>query len=156
MNKIVKKYEKPVKKEVKPAKKVLKDVDKSDSTDGCTIFFNRYVEACHKRAVAPSAVALAIGENHSAANRWKNGVIPSGSVLLKLSEYLGVSIDFLMGNDLHVYTPEERDLLKIFRSIQASQKYALLSIANKLMEQDNCLDVVVKKETNTEVKHNYI
>jgi len=43
--------------------------------------------------------------------------------------------------------------LDIFRNLPASQKYALLSVANKLKEEDTCLDVSVKKKylTNTEV-----
>jgi len=145
--------DKPVKKVGRPAKKAYKPDEKEEHT----AFYGRYVEACRKRAVATSAVAIAIGENNSAANRWKNGVIPNATVLLKLSEYLGVSMDYLMGNDVHVYTPEEREFLKIFRSLLASQKYALLSVVNKLKEEDTYLDVSVKKKqvSNTEVNHNY-
>jgi transcriptional regulator with XRE-family HTH domain len=155
----VKKMDKPVKKTDCPTKRVgrpAKKVGIAQAREGYTAFYTRYVEACRKRAVATSAVAIAIGENNSAANRWKNGVIPNAAVLLKLSEYLGVSMDYLMGNDIHVYTPEEREFLKIFRSLPASQKYALLSVANKLKEEDTCLDVSVKKKTSTEVNHNYV
>jgi len=142
----------PIKKERVPVKKKGKPVPK----EGFTVFYTQYIEACTNRAVAPSAVAVAIGENASAANRWKNGVIPTGDVLLKLSEYLAVSIDYLMGNSLHVYTPQERELVDIFRNIPNSQKYALLSVANKLKEEDTCLDVTVKKkQATTEVNHNY-
>ena len=151
MNTIVKKFDKSAKKVGRP----VKEADSPKTKEGLTVFYTRYVEACRKRAVATNAVAIAIGENNSAANRWKNGVIPNAAVLLKLSEYLGVSMDYLMGNDIHVYTPEERDFLKIFRSLPASQKYALLSVANKLKEEDTCLDVSVKKKASTEVNHNY-
>jgi len=149
MNEIAKKIDESVKKVGRPTKKVAGP----DDVDGFTVFYTRYVAACQKRAVSPTAVAIAIGENNSASTRWKNGTVPNGTTLLKLSEYLGVSVDYLLGNNLHDYSPQDRELLDIFRNLPASQKYALLSVANKLKEEDTCLDVSVKKKylTNTEV-----
>jgi len=153
MDKQAKKNDSPAKKVGRPVKKI----NISRNGEGYTVFFERYTEACHKRAVSPTAVAVAIGENNNAASRWKSGVVPNGTVLVKLSEYLGVSVDYLLGNNLYDYTLQEREILDIFRVIPASQKHALLSVANKLKEEDACLNVSVgKKQIITEVNHNYV
>jgi len=147
MNKSIEKTDSLTKKVGRPAKKAK--IPGQD--EGYTAFYNRYIEACHRRAVAPSAVAVAIGENNNAATRWKNGTMPTGDILLKLSEYLGVSTDYLLGNNIYDYTPQEREILDIFRVIPASQKHALLSVANKLKEEGACLNVSVgKKQIFTE------
>jgi len=144
MNTIIKKLGKPVKK-----------ADKPGEQEGFTAFYTRYIEACHRRTVSPTAVAIAIGEANNTSTRWKNGTVPNGTTLLKLSEYLGVSVDYLLGNNLYDYSLQDKELLEIFRGLPDSQKYALLSVAHKLKEEDTCLDVSVKKKANTEVNHNY-
>jgi transcriptional regulator with XRE-family HTH domain len=153
--------DKPAKKNDNPAKKVGRPVKKINiSRDGAgyTVFFERYMEACHKRAVSPTAVAVAIGENNNAASRWKSGVVPNGTVLLKLSEYLAVSVDYLLGNNSYDYSIQGKELIEIFMGLPESQKYALLSVAHKLKEQDTCLNVSLgkKQAANTEINHNYV
>jgi len=154
MDKKAKKNENPVKKASKPVKKINNPHDKEEYT----AFYTRYIEACHGRAVSPTAVAVAIGENNNAASRWKSGVVPNGAVLLKLSEYLAVSVDYLLGNNQYDYSIQAKELIEIFIGLPESQKYALLSVAHKLKEQDTCLNVSLgkKQAANTEINHNYV
>lgn len=65
------------------------------------VFYDRFVGLCKERGVSPSAVMVSIGLNKSNATFWKNGSIPKGDTLQKLSDYFGVSVDYLLGK---VYT----------------------------------------------------
>lgn len=60
---------------------------------------------------------------------WKHrGNIPNGEVLLKLSEYLDVSVDYLLCNDKYCVNEEERLLLNEYRKLDKQQRGNVLSI----------------------------
>ena len=63
------------------------------------MFWNVYSSLCSSNDTSPSAVAIAIGLSNSIATKWKNGAYPSGDILVKLSEYFNVSVDYLLGLD---------------------------------------------------------
>lgn len=59
---------------------------------------------------------------------WKHrGNIPNGKVLLKLSEYLDVSVDYLLCNDKYCVGDEEIELLKCYRKLDPQQKENILN-----------------------------
>ena len=62
-----------------------------------TIFYSRYCELCAEVNKSVSGVASAIGLSNAAANGWKKGKMPSDTTLAKLSNYFGVSIEWLTG-----------------------------------------------------------
>lgn len=135
----------------------MKNVDesaqkKNDAYDQelAKVFFARYDDACKNRSISVSAAAKAIDEPSNAATRWKTATKPPhGGILQRLSKYLNVSVDYLLGNNLYDYSPQDKELLEIFRELPDSQKHALLSVAYKLKEDDTCLDVSVKKKQTT-------
>lgn len=62
------------------------------------MFWNILYKLCEKNSTKPYIVAKEIGVSNSVCTKWKNGSIPNGETLLKLSNYFGVSIDYLLGN----------------------------------------------------------
>ena len=82
-------------------------VDVAQKMWGEFVFYDRFVGLCKERGVSPSAVMVSIGLNKSNATFWKNGSIPKGDTLQKLSDYFGVSVDYLLdispenANELH-------------------------------------------------------
>jgi transcriptional regulator with XRE-family HTH domain len=48
---------------------------------------------------SPSAVVLEIGLQKSTVTRWKNGSIPTDATALKIADYFGVTVDYLLGNE---------------------------------------------------------
>lgn len=62
-------------------------------------FYDRFIELCKEKGVSPSGVAKAIGIGTANATYWKKGSIPSAQTLAKLSDYFGVSADYLLGAD---------------------------------------------------------
>ena len=61
-------------------------------------FYQRFIELCNEKGVAPSRVALDIGKSKPAANGWKKkGSIPTDATLAKLAEYFNVSVEYLLG-----------------------------------------------------------
>ena len=57
-------------------------------------FLLRFVLAIGKK---PNAVCKELGFSTATATHWKNGTMPNGEALIKLSDYFGCSTDFLLG-----------------------------------------------------------
>ena len=67
------------------------------------MFYDRYVQLCQQAGVKPSAVGVQAGVPKSAVSNWKKKweegleVLPSAETLSKLSDYFGVTTDYLLG-----------------------------------------------------------
>ncbi len=61
------------------------------------MFWNVLYKLCEKNSTKPYIVAKEIGVSNSVCTKWKNGSIPNGETLLKLSNYFDVSVDYLLG-----------------------------------------------------------
>ena len=61
------------------------------------MFWERLTEICLEKGISPNGLCKAIGLSNATATKWKNGSIPNNSTLLKISNKLGVSIDYLLG-----------------------------------------------------------
>jgi transcriptional regulator with XRE-family HTH domain len=62
-------------------------------------FYKRYCDLCAKAGMSASGVASAIGLSNAAANGWKKGKLPNDTTLAKLSEYFGVTVEYLKGEE---------------------------------------------------------
>ena len=60
-------------------------------------FYGNYVRLCSERGMSPSAAALAIGLDKSAASRWARGAVPRYQTLIGIAGYFGVTIAELVG-----------------------------------------------------------
>lgn len=66
------------------------------------MFWKIFLDLCLKKGVTPTAAGLEIGLNAATVSRWKRGAIPNEITLIKISQYFGVSVDYLLGKE-----PEE-------------------------------------------------
>ena len=64
--------------------------------DDKNIFYSQLRKACKILETTPTKVAIEVGLSPSTMTRYKNGSSPTSDILIKLSEYLGVSIDCLL------------------------------------------------------------
>ena len=63
------------------------------------MFWKNFFELCSRCDKSPNGVAKELGISSGAITNWKNGRVPHHSTLLKLAEYFGVSVDYLLGNE---------------------------------------------------------
>jgi transcriptional regulator with XRE-family HTH domain len=70
---------------------------------GASVLFYSYLKkACAKNKTTPTAVAREVGITTANTGKWKNGGTPSVDILLKLSDRLSVSTDYLLkGEEPH-------------------------------------------------------
>lgn len=87
------------------------------------MFKERFERLCVEKGMSPNAVCAEIGLSNSAYSKWTESSIPRASVLVKLSEYFGVSIAYLKGEEephpsatpIEPLTEQEKTLIRIYR-----------------------------------------
>lgn len=103
------------------------------------MFTERFVEILQFKHITPYAVAKATGIAQGLMSQYKNGIkLPTIQNLVKIADYLEVSVDYLLGrtnnptvaenidteqlnSDLIMLAQEYRILLNTFKDIPASE-----------------------------------
>lgn len=63
-------------------------------------FYETIKEICNrKKNITLTEMVKALELSTSMPTNWKRGIIPNGETLIKLADYLDVSIDYLLGRD---------------------------------------------------------
>lgn len=79
-----------------------------------------------------------IGASTGSVNKWEKGSIPGGKYILALSEFFGVSSDWILkGTDPVGMKPlsyEENQMIENFVRLAASQKKIINSLINELIK----------------------
>lgn len=64
------------------------------------MFYDLFHELCVRKGVTPSKACLEIGLSRALAAKWKNTkATPSADTMSKISDYFGVSTDYLLGKE---------------------------------------------------------
>lgn len=63
------------------------------------MFKNNFIKICNDRGLAPSAVCMAVGLSNSAYSSWDENSRPRDTTLIKLADYLGVTVDDLLAEE---------------------------------------------------------
>lgn len=61
------------------------------------MFWDNFVRLCNQAGKYPNTVAAEVGvKSTGTVTGWKNGANPRETVLLKLADYFGVTVDYLL------------------------------------------------------------
>lgn len=68
---------------------------------GDIVFYDKFVYLCHQKGVSPSKAAVDAGISKSLVTKWKanNVKLPSPDVLKRLSDYFGIPVSDLIGEE---------------------------------------------------------
>jgi transcriptional regulator with XRE-family HTH domain len=111
------------------------------------MFSDRLKELRKQRRITQVELADAIGVERSSIGKYEGNshVMPSDDVKLRIAQFFGVSVDYLLDNEtpmaLPRLTPDEQRLLDIFRSLNAQGQTSLMITAesfaaNPSLQQD--------------------
>lgn len=63
------------------------------------MFFEIFLKLCQSCGKSANAVAKELKIASGTVTEWKKGRVPQNATLLKLADYFGVSVDYLLGNE---------------------------------------------------------
>lgn len=92
-------------------------------------FYERLDSLLRQKNISQRKMIIDFGLGKNTMFNWKHrNNIPNGEVLLKLSEYLDVSIDYLLCNDKYCVDKEEMLLLNEYRKLNIQQREDVFNI----------------------------
>lgn len=95
------------------------------------MFWKIFYSLCQNRGISPNALAKELSISSGAVTAWKNGRVPHHTTLLKIAEYFGVTVDYLLGNsdtptpdtevesNAVILDPEKTRMIPVFESVSA-------------------------------------
>ena len=63
------------------------------------MFWEKFLELCAANNKKPTAVVVELNISRGNVTHWKAGKVPQYATLLKLADYFGVSVDYLLGKE---------------------------------------------------------
>lgn len=102
------------------------------------MFHTIFTDLCYAKGMSPTATLKKLGISTSKLTAWKNGSLPSASILILLSEFFDVTIDFLLTGENKIssdnLTQNEMELLRLYSILSDSGKAWLKKRAEVLAE----------------------
>ena len=92
------------------------------------MFWTIFSQLCDNINKKPNPVAAELKISSGTVTLWKNGSIPRSEYLIKLADYFGVSIDYLLGRSERSepaapeLAPESREILDMYADLTPEQQ----------------------------------
>lgn len=86
-------------------------------------FYKKIINLLKIKGISQQKMTVDLNLARNTIYNWKrHNNIPNGETLLKLSEYLNVSVDNLLENENFCLTDNEQKLINYFRSLNQEQQ----------------------------------
>lgn len=100
-------------------------------TNGLQIV-NRITKICEEKKIVRKSVSEALGLPDNCFSNWSaRGTVPAGDICLKIADYLGVSVEWLISGKESGLSTEQRALLSQWSKLSADQKDTIQILLDK-------------------------
>lgn len=97
-----------------------------------TDFVNRIDSILQKKNLKRAALCSDLELSPTSITDWaRRGTVPAADICLRIAEYLGVSVEWLVTGKESSLTSEEKTLLKQWKILTPDQKDTLRTLLNK-------------------------
>ncbi len=104
------------------------------------MFYEQLIKLCAKSGINPFLLMRHLGVNTDCLRRWEKGGPVSSEVLLMLSEFFGVSVDYLLKGDRadksFKLNDREKELVLKFRMLNTMDKGRVLERMEIFIENE--------------------
>lgn len=101
------------------------------NTNGLQIV-KRITQICEEKRIVRKSVSEALGLPDNCFSNWSaRGTVPAGDICLRIADYLGVSVEWLISGKESALTPEERNLLRQWSHLTPEQKDTIRTLLEK-------------------------
>ena len=84
------------------------------------MFYDIFASLCKEKGIAPSTFLEKNGMSKGLLHQWKLGATPAADTLRFMSDYFGVSTDYLLGTDDIKKRSTSEDMELIYKAMQES------------------------------------
>lgn len=76
------------------------------------MFYEHFCHICKEKGIKPTKVVTDLHLSSGNMTNWKRGRVPKTDVAIRIAEYLGVTVDYLLENDSNSNTPITEEDIK--------------------------------------------
>lgn len=98
------------------------------------MFYDNLKSACEKAGLKITPTVVQCGGKNGSAAKWKKGSSPNSDIVIKLSEYLGVSTDYLLLGKEPELSDKQQQLLDLFNQLSEENQAKIIERAETLLE----------------------
>ena len=90
------------------------------------MFWDNFIRLCQKSNTSPNGVAKKLAISSGSITSWKQGRVPHYNTLLKIADYFGVSVDYLLADEskkspdsplISELSERDRDAARLYRAL---------------------------------------
>lgn len=119
------------------------------------MFYKIFTKLCNDRGLSPTETLKKMDLSTSKLTAWKNGSIPNGTILLLISEFFSVSVDYLLTgkekkSPMQELSTDEQRLLHMYSLLSDMEKgevlgelKAITSNRENIKKNDNLQTVLI-------------
>lgn len=120
------------------------------------MFYDVFLSLCDVYGTTPVEVRKKLGISQSTMASWKSrGLTPSAGMAVRLANYFGVSVDYLLGYEDMIEKPYDTydtyNREKILEALEYASKRDRLNAAYELLNDDGQQEAVKRVEELTEI-----
>lgn len=105
------------------------------------MFYERLEKICLRNGITVSALVKALGLSTSKVTAWKKGSVPKGEVLVKIADYFGLSLDYILCRTDDIVEVNSHNTISGNNNIVGNGN----TIGERLSAQENALLEIFKK-----------
>lgn len=101
-------------------------------------FGNRLLQCMESTGITNAEITKQLNLSKNAIGNYKNNQIPNASILFRLSQILGVTMEWLLtGENIsdNSLTPDEKKLISNYKISSESGKQAIMNVAKTFADQ---------------------
>ena len=125
------------------------------------MFYENFEKTCRENGISPTATLKKLKISTSKLTAWKNGSMPNSEFLIPISEFLDVSIDYLLtGKEKSIQeslelSENEQELIAIYNQLSDLSKERVLERAKVLFELESEKETEQQRQTITITSSEY-
>lgn len=109
-------------------------------------FMDRVESILKEKRLTQKELAEDLGLRRPTLSDWKkNGAVPAGDICIRIADYLGVSVEWLVTGKEAALSSEDRTLLKQWQVLSEEQKDTIRTLLDKWVSEHQARE---KKESD--------
>lgn len=115
------------------------------------MFWEKFLTLCEQHNIRPNPLAKKLGISSGAVTEWKKGRVPRHDILVKIANYFGVSVDYLLGKTDEPAPATEKKTAPAFPLTDAEKTIFISYRSNAAFKEavDNILRLMPKEDRKT-------
>lgn len=100
-------------------------------------FYERLRLICSEKGFTVTNMLSKLGISTGSTGNWKKGQLPKGDVLIKISDYLNVSIDYMLTGEYRSdISKDEKKLIELYRTTPERAKYKVMCDMERIVQKE--------------------